>query len=89
MIASDVGALKESVVPGETGFVCRPGDAGSLAESMEEYFSSELFEDLEQRRPRIQAWVEENHSWQRIAEQTVATYEELVPKHEALHQRQN
>lgn len=43
VIVTDVGSLRDDVIPGETGYICQPCDEASLAESIRTYFDSELF----------------------------------------------
>ena len=38
VVATDVGALREEVIEGRTGFVCRPEDSVDLARAIEKYF---------------------------------------------------
>src|SRR5438477_9622013 len=52
-VVTDVGSLKEQVVEGETGLVAKPRDSSDLAKTIEKFFSSELFCELEIRRSRI------------------------------------
>ncbi len=74
VIATDVGALRESVVEGETGYVCRPEDAEDLAEKLKIYFASPLYHQLENRRTRIIDHVNRVHSWEQVASQVVQVY---------------
>jgi glycosyltransferase involved in cell wall biosynthesis len=80
VIASDVGSLKEDVVEGKTGFVCKPCDPIDLAKSVEAYFSSELYRQLETRRREIRVFAEERYSWNRVGEITLAAYRNLLAK---------
>ncbi len=77
VIASDVGALRESVVDGETGFVCRSRDSRDLARKLRTYFESDLFANLESRRQPIRDWVQQTHSWEQVAARTLKVYREL------------
>ena len=52
-LAADVGSLKDDIVEGKTGFIFRPEDPGDLARAIEEYFASDLFVNLENRRQEI------------------------------------
>ncbi len=52
-IVTDVGSLREEVVEGRTGFVCKAGDALSLANSIEGFFSSDVHRHLGNRRDEI------------------------------------
>src|SRR6202043_640122 len=53
VIASDVGSLKEDIVEGKSGFVCKPRDPADLVKRIEDYFSSELYQQLAMRRQDI------------------------------------
>jgi D-inositol-3-phosphate glycosyltransferase len=77
-IASDVGSLKEDVINGETGFVCKPHDPVDLAKSINCYFSSELYRRLETCRSKIAQFASEKYSWTKVGEITRATYGKLL-----------
>ena len=62
-IAADVGSLREEIIEGETGFVFKARDSSALAQTIEQYFASELFRQLERRRPEIKAYASERYSW--------------------------
>jgi glycosyltransferase involved in cell wall biosynthesis len=64
-------------VEGETGFICQPRDATDLARAVGQYFSSELFRDLERRREEIKRYANERYSWTKVAEITRKVYEKL------------
>ena len=49
-IAADVGSLREDIIEGKTGFVFRPRDSVDLANSIDSYFASDLYRDLDSRR---------------------------------------
>lgn len=77
-IAADVGSLKEDVVEGQTGFLCRPRDPIDLAKSIETYFSSELFLRLDTARREIADFAAEKYSWKKVGEITRAAYANLL-----------
>lgn len=77
VIATDVGSFAKDITPGATGYVCRPGDPADLAKTIEEYFSSDLFSALNERRPLIQNLTRISHSWETVADKTAAVYTEL------------
>lgn len=77
-VVTDVGSLKEEIIEGETGFVCSPEDASSLAEAISRYFECDLFRELENRRPRIKQYANERYSWKKVAVITKAVYLELT-----------
>ena len=70
VISTDVGSLREDIVEGVTGFVCRPQDPSDLARTIRQYFESDLFRDLEFRRSEIKNYANERYSWEKVAEIT-------------------
>ena len=78
VIATDVGSLREDIVEGKTGFVCQPRDSSDLARTIDRYFKSELFRDLENRRLEIKEYANERYSWNKVAAITTAVYSNLV-----------
>ena len=78
VIASDVGALREEIREGQTGFVCEARDPGALAAAIERYFASEMYRTLESRRSSYRAFAAEQYSWSRVASITVGVYRSLL-----------
>jgi D-inositol-3-phosphate glycosyltransferase len=78
VLAADVGSLKEEIVEGKTGFVFAPEDPANLAETIERYFASDLFANLDTRRREIRDFATERHSWDVVGKITVAVYDSLV-----------
>lgn len=78
VLASDVGSLKEEIVEGRTGLVCRPCDAEDLAVQIKSYFSSRLFQELPERRTDIQAYANDRYSWDKVATITTKIYAQLL-----------
>ena len=87
-LATDVGSLKEEIVPGETGFLAAPGDATSLATAIRQYFESELYRKLEERRGIIRNYANERYSWSRVAAVTTGVYAELLGTSSSWEERQ-
>jgi D-inositol-3-phosphate glycosyltransferase len=84
VIASDVGAFREDVIDGKTGFICRPGKPIELARRIEHYFSHQLYRELEQRRADIQAFAKERHSWTEVGTITRAVYLNLLGQNQGI-----
>jgi glycosyltransferase involved in cell wall biosynthesis len=80
VIASDVGLLREDVVEGETGFICKPEDPLDLAKTIERYFASSLYRDLASRRGQIRKYIQERHSWDAVCETTRSVYAQVLGK---------
>jgi D-inositol-3-phosphate glycosyltransferase len=78
VIAADVGSFKEEIIEGHTGLLCNPGDPLDLANTIDRYFGSELYRNLEERRPEICEFAHARHSWDVVADKTVAVYRELL-----------
>ena len=77
-IAADVGDLKEEIIEGETGFVFKARDSSDLASKIGDYFTSELFDNLETRRAKINAYANERYSWDKVAAVTTSVYSRLL-----------
>lgn len=75
VIASDVGSLREDIVEGKTGFVCKPEDATDLAETIRQYFASPLYKSLDEQRQEIRDYARRRYSWDIVGELTTAVYQ--------------
>ncbi len=80
VIVTDVGSLREDVVEGETGFVCRPADPLDLAHAIERYFASGIYLDLDRTRERIRKYAKTQHSWDAVGEITRNAYAKALKK---------
>jgi D-inositol-3-phosphate glycosyltransferase len=78
VIATDVGSLRQDIVEGQTGFLCRPQDPSHLANTIDKYFESELFHDLEARREEIKKSANERYSWNKVGAITASVYSNLL-----------
>jgi len=78
VLAADVGALKDEIVEGETGFVFRPEDPVDLAKTIERYFASDLYANLNVRRQRIRDFALEQHSWDIVGQLTMSVYASVL-----------
>lgn len=78
VLAADVGSLKDDIVEGKTGFVFKPENPVDLANTIERYFASDLYADLEHRRREIRDHARERHSWDAVAQLTLSVYGTLL-----------
>jgi len=78
VVATDVGALREEILEGQTGFVCRPQDSADLAAKLATFFSSPLHHNREHSTTEIRAYANRQYSWTTVAEATRAVYERLL-----------
>ena len=78
VIAADVGSLREDIIEGRTGFLCRPRDSVDLARAIEAYFESDLFRALDSRRQEIRDYAHARHSWNLVGQMTRNVYAELL-----------
>ena len=78
VIAADVGALKDEIVAGETGFVFRPQDSSDLAMTIKKYFASDLYRDLDSKRRLIRDYANKRYSWTKVGEITCRVYSDLL-----------
>jgi len=77
-LVANVGSLKDEIVQGQTGFVFRPEDPVDLAETIERYFSSDLYADLGGRRQQIRDYANKRYSWDTVGEMTTNVYAGLL-----------
>ena len=79
VLAADVGSLKDEVVEGKTGFVFKPEDPPDLARTIEKYFASDLFANLNRYRQEIRDYATQRHSWEVVSRMTMSVYAGLLP----------
>ena len=78
VLAADVGSLTDDIVDGKTGFAFRPEDPVDLARTIEKYFASDLYADLQNRRGQICDYANERHSWDVVGQITTSVYADLL-----------
>ncbi len=78
VIATDVGSLKEEILEGKTGFICKPEDPVDLAKKIEAYFQSDLYANLVQNRSTIREYANEKYSWEKIGGKTRDVYQKFL-----------
>lgn len=80
VIASDVGSFREDIVEGKTGFVCQACNAEDLSRTIEIFFDSDLFKNLDGRRSDIRNYAIQRNSWKIVGEKTRLAYQELTER---------
>jgi len=78
VLAADVGSFKDEIVEGKTGSIFKPEDPADLARSIEQYFASDLFTGLTNRRRDISSYANERHSWDTVGQMTMSVYAGLL-----------
>ena len=78
VIASDVGSLREDIVEGKTGFLCKPEDPIDLSRAIQDYFSSPLYGELAKHRRDIQDYARQKYSWDLVCQMTLVVYAKLL-----------
>jgi hypothetical protein len=58
--------------------VFRPEDPVDLAATVERYFASDLFTNLDSRRQKIRNFATEKHSWSVVGQLTMNVYANLL-----------
>jgi D-inositol-3-phosphate glycosyltransferase len=76
VIASNVGGLKFTVVPDETGLLVAPQDIEGFAAAMEQVLTQSHWSA--QVRTQATTWVQENFSWTGVAAQLSDLYRRLL-----------
>jgi glycosyltransferase involved in cell wall biosynthesis len=74
VIATDVGSLRDDIVEGKTGFLCKPEDATDLARAIRQYFASPLYLALDSRRKEIEDYARRKYSWDLVSDITTDVY---------------
>lgn len=74
VVASDVGSLREAVVEGKTGLLCKPRDPVDLARAIEAYFASDLYSRLDEHRQEIRDYANSRNSWDVVGQMTRDVY---------------
>jgi len=87
VIATDVGSLREDIIEGRTGFMCKPEDPADLARAIKEYFRSALYLGLERHRKEIQDYARKRYSWEVVSDITTAIYEQVAHRRVSGRQR--
>jgi len=77
VVGADVGSIREEIIEGRTGFLCRSCDSADLAKAIEKYFESDLFKNLDTRRQEIREYANAKHSWDIVGEITREVYTQL------------
>ncbi len=80
VIATDVGSLRDDIVEGGTGFLCRPKDPADLARAIRTYFASDLYQNLETRRNQIREFANDRYSWVRVGKILDEVYQRVLAK---------
>jgi len=78
VVGADVGSVREEIIEGRTGFLCRPSDSADLADAIENYFDSGLFKSLDSHRQQIQEYANAKHSWDIVGDITREVYTQLL-----------
>jgi D-inositol-3-phosphate glycosyltransferase len=80
VVATDVGSLREEIIEGTTGYLCRPDDPVDLADTINAYFDSDLFSNLDVARDKIVKYANETYSWENIGRVTYCIYNKLLSR---------
>jgi D-inositol-3-phosphate glycosyltransferase len=78
VLASDVGSFRDEIVEGKTGFVFEPDKVEDLARTIQRYFASALYAELPRQRSEIRDYTASRHSWEVVAQITIAVYARLL-----------
>jgi len=81
VVATDVGSVRDEIIEGATGLLCKPRDSFDMAQCFENYFQSDLYKSLASRRKQIRDYANSKHSWQVVGELTRNVYSKLLTAH--------
>jgi len=77
VIATNVGSFTEDIIVGKTGYICRREDPKDLANTIVNYFNSNLYFDIEVTNNFIINYSVERYSWDNIARKTISVYNNI------------
>jgi len=75
VISTNVGGLTEMTEDEKTGYVIAPGDPVAIADAVSKCFEGDNYEKMSQNARRAAT---EQFNWEKIAEQTVAVYRQVI-----------
>jgi glycosyltransferase involved in cell wall biosynthesis len=74
VIASDVGAFRDDIAVGKTGYICSPNDVSSLKAVIGEFFAGPLYTAHDEARRRIARYAADKYSWDTVGRKTLDVY---------------
>lgn len=80
LIAADVGSLREVIVEGKTGMICRKEDPADLADKIRDYFKSDLFRNLSESMENIKKYGNDVYSWDGIGSTIRGVYDDVLAR---------
>ncbi len=78
VVATDVGSLRDDIIEGKTGFVCKPNDPEDLARKITLFYESDLYKHLVANRKEIIQYAKEKYSWEKTGDKTYEVYKKLA-----------
>jgi glycosyltransferase involved in cell wall biosynthesis len=78
VLATDVGSLREEIIEGETGLVCEPENAASLAKAIRDWLENSLYHERAARQAAIQAYANERYAWSTVSRLTKSVYDAVL-----------
>jgi D-inositol-3-phosphate glycosyltransferase len=74
ILATRVGNFENDIISGMTGFLIDTNEPSVIAKSIEEYFESSLYLNLQENREKIKEWSNDQFSWDKIGKRTYELY---------------
>jgi glycosyltransferase involved in cell wall biosynthesis len=78
VIATDVGSLREDIMEGKTGFLCKPNDPVDLSDKIVKFFQSDLYNNSGKNSAFIRDYALEKYSWEKVSEETNNVYKKIL-----------
>lgn len=76
-LATRVGNFENDIPDGKAGYLINEIESASVAKTIEKYFDSELYKDLNRTRNSIRNWSNNQFSWESIGKDTYNLYQKL------------
>lgn len=87
VVATDVGNFSEMIINGKTGLLVPPRDPQALADVMEKLLVNDKLR--QEMGENAYKFMNENFSWEKIAQQTYQVYEEAIAEWKAQRNKKN
>lgn len=79
-LATRVGNFENDIIHDKTGLIIESTTPQAIAQSIQTYFNSEMYENLPETRQFIKNWSYEKYSWEKIGNDTCQLYSKVMTR---------
>ncbi|HLN53767.1 MAG TPA: glycosyltransferase [Lentimicrobium sp.] len=77
-ISTKIGNFENDIINGKTGILAESIDTVSIAQAIQKYFCSTIYQNLAQTRQNIRDWAYRVYSWEAIGRDTYNLYKQMT-----------